>query len=129
MPSSPANTAVSLARSTKARLDEAKLRGVAYDDLLRALLEAVPPEALRARFEARREAARTRLERTGAPLRRTASKQRLVAAAARERWAAWTARGKVTQDGPRRVTWNVDLDDAAPGGVTIAARRRGPRVP
>ena len=131
MPTSPSSDLIPARKSTKRRLAEAKGRGT-YDDLLRALLEAVPPAELRERLERKRVLAeraasvRARMdERIRRGLERTPEKQLLMATVARERWARWRREGRVEDVAPRVVTWNPK-PRAARKGVDLAWQpRRG----
>lgn len=111
MPTSPSSDVVPLRKTTKRKLAGVKGRD-SYDDLLGALLEAVPPEELQRTLARKRalseNAAKVRRqmdERIRRGLERTPEKQLLIAGLARERWARWVREGRVERLGPRVVAW------------------------
>lgn len=115
-----------------------------FDDLLRELLDLVPPEVIRARLDARRAADRGAIEarrliaaQPGGLPRRSAEKQLLIANLAEKRWQQWLRDGRVLKLGPRRYRWSVGWQPPrAEGGVRIVRRPgrglladEGPQLP
>ena len=132
MPTSPSSDVVPLRKTTKQKLSEAK-EGASYDDLLGALLDMVPPEALRLAMARKRAAAgraaevRQQMdERIRRGLERTPEKQLLIASLARERWARWEREGRVERLGPRVVAWQPEPPAAEERRMDVAWQpRRG----
>lgn len=125
MPTGDGNDTLPVRKATKAALASAKRRE-SFDDLLRELLAAVPPDVLRARLDAREATERRRLDavrREPRVPRRGPEKQLLIAAAAERRWRRWLKEGRVTRLGPRRYRWEANRDPRpVPGGVRLVRR-------
>jgi hypothetical protein len=119
-------------RETKVRLAEGKA-DYSFDQILRNLLEFTPIERVITRLNGERrwlqlvaERRRT-LAAAGNPMRRTPSKQLLIAALAEQRWRMWLESGTVTRVGPRNYRWN---GLARPeGGESVNVRIIGRGVP
>lgn len=131
MPTSPSSDLIPARKSTKRRLAEVKGAGT-YDDVLSALLEAVPPDELQRTMERKRvlaeraAAVRARMdERIRRGLERTPEKQLLIANLARERWARWRREGRIEEVAPRMVVWNPKPRTARKGVDLAWQPRRG----
>lgn len=132
MPTGPDNTLIPVRKATKERLAAVKGRE-SFDEMLTELLRAVPPEVLRARLDARREALQTVVERRTARAQgregvfpRSADKQLLIARLAEKRWKLWLAQGKVERLGPRRYRWNIGNPQEGPRArIRAVGRHRG----
>lgn len=102
MPTGGDSDLISLRRATKRRLAELK-QGTTYDQVVRALLDVAPPEAVQARLRAAQPTKRATAMPSGSW--RDPEKQRLIASLAHEAWAAWRRSGKVKDLGPRAVAF------------------------
>lgn len=133
MPTRPSSDVLPLRKTTKQALTDVK-GDASYDEVLRTLLEMVPPDELQRRLEENRtaeeRAQRLRKEaeeraRLGAE--RSPDKQLLIARLARQRWQRWQEEGQVKELGPRLLAWNPGppQTEAQPGVKLALQPRRG----